>query len=231
MKLRKMIAAIGMLLMLPILCLPAFASGVSGTLYLNCSTHVDGQRRYFAGDAFALVKIADAEIDTSAEKPTVRYVTLPKFQQMDCAWDALSAEESHAKAKDLASAGVAVDDCMASVVTDVQGKAAFYNLDTALYLVVRTKAGEKNEAYFSDPFLVSVPLLMEDEINYTVTASPKYGWIPEEPVNPPEPPLPDKPAVETPTLPQTGQLNWPIPVLLIVGSVLIFIGWKKYKQN
>ena len=29
----------------------------------------------------------------------------------------------------------------------------------------------------------------------------------------------------TPTLPQTGQLNWPIPVLVVAGLSLILVGW------
>ena len=34
---------------------------------------------------------------------------------------------------------------------------------------------------------------------------------------------PEKP--QDPTLPQTGQLNWPVPVLAVSGVVLFTIGW------
>lgn len=32
------------------------------------------------------------------------------------------------------------------------------------------------------------------------------------------------PAAQT-TLPQTGQLNWPVPVLTVAGLLLILVGW------
>ncbi len=237
MKLHRIIAGIGVLLMLPILCLPAFAAEAFGTLNLRCSTHVDGERFYFIGDEFSLVKIADAEVTTSAGKPNIRYTVLPKYKELDCNWGDLSAEESHTKAKELALIAMEAGDCMVSTVTDEQGNASFNNLDTALYLVVRTKAASQNQAYFADPFLVSVPLLWEGQVNYVINVAPKYGWTPQdpdtpiEPTDPPQPQNPDKPAFDGPKLPQTGQLNWPIPVLLVVGSILILMGWKKYKQK
>ncbi len=231
MKLHRIIAGIGILLMLPMLCLPAFAAGVSGTLNLSCSTHVDGERVYIAGDEFSLVKIADAEAIMSEENSHIRYTVLSKYESLDCDWEKQTAEESHAKAKQLASR-VTAEEYIVSTVTNQQGKASFENLAPAMYLVVRTKVASQNELYYVDPFLVSVPLLWEGNINYTVTASPKCGWTPDEPdssedpIVPPEPQNPDKPK-----LPQTGQLQWPIPVLLVVGGILILIGRKKYKQQ
>ncbi len=236
MKLHRMIAGISILLLLPVLCLQAFAAGVSGTLNLSCSTRMDGERFYIAGDEFSLVKIADAEVIMSEGNSHIRYTVLSKYESLDCDWENLTAEESHAKAKQLASM-VTVEECMVSAVTDWQGKTSFENLAPAMYLVVRTKVAPQNESYDVDPFLVSAPLLWDGNINYTITASPKCGWTPEEPdhpVNPsvpPEPHNPDKPEPDDPKLPQTGQLQWPIPVLLVVGSILIMIGWKKYRQQ
>lgn len=236
MKLHRIIAGIGILLMLPILCLPAFAAEALGTLNLHCSTHVNGDRFYFVADEFSLVKIADAQVMTSAGKPNIQYTVLPKYKELDCNWGDLSAEESHTKAKELASIAME-EDYIASTVTDGQGKASFYNLDAALYLVVRTNAAPQNQSYFADPFLVSVPLLWEGEADYVVNTSLKYGWSqqepdnPIEPISPQKPENPDKPASGDPKLPQTGQLKWPIPVLLIIGSILILIGWKEHKHK
>lgn len=39
----------------------------------------------------------------------------------------------------------------------------------------------------------------------------------------PEPTEPTKPADST--LPQTGQLNWPIPVLVVLGLAMFSVGW------
>ncbi len=67
----------------------------------------------------------------------------------------------------------------------------------------------------------------------TVVIINTYTEEPEEPEEPPieipddEPPLdkpesPEKPA--QPTLPQTGQLWWPVPLLIVAGMTLILIG-------
>ncbi len=236
MKFHRMITGISILLLLPVLCLQAFAAGGSGTLNLSCSTHVDGERFYIAGDEFSLVKIADAEVLTSGENSRIRYTVLSKYKSLDCDWGNLTAKESYAKAKQLTSM-IAAEEYIASAVTDKQGNTSFYNLAPAMYLVVRTKVVPQNESYNIDSFLVSVPLLWDGNINYTVTASPKCGWTPEEPDNPvepivpPEPQKPNKSEQNDPKLPQTGQLQWPIPVLLAVGSMLFLIGCKKYRQK
>ena len=236
MKLHRMITGISILLFLPVLCLQAFAVGVSGTLNLSCSTHVDGERFYIAGDEFSLVKIADAEVLMSEGNSCIQYTVLSKYKSLDCDWGNLTAEESYAKAKQLTSM-VAAEEYIASAVTDRQGNTSFYNLSPAMYLVVRTKVVPRNESYYVDSFLVSIPLLWDGNINYTVTASPKCGWTPGEPDNPvdlivpPEPQNPDKSEQNNPKLPQTGQLQWPIPVLVAVGGMLFLIGWKKYRQK
>ena len=41
----------------------------------------------------------------------------------------------------------------------------------------------------------------------------------------PKPDTPDKPNTPGSHLPQTGQLNWPVPVLAGAGLVLFALGW------
>lgn len=53
---------------------------------------------------------------------------------------------------------------------------------------------------------------------YEVNAEAKFQLHRE-----PKPTTPPKPS--EPTLPQTGQLNWPIPVLVISGLCLFSAGW------
>lgn len=223
MKLHRFIAVISMLPMLLILCLPVFATGAMGTLNLRCSTKIDGERYYFSGDEFSILKIADANIVTENGHTSISYTTLPQYSKFDCDWGKLTAEESRKQAKALEKLGNSTDGYDAAVVIDASGNASFAGLEEALYLVVRTKAATQHQSYFSEPFLVSVPLLLNGEPQYTVTASPKYGW---------SPPAPDGPSTpDVPKLPQTGQLNWPIPILLVVGGLLILIGWKRYNQD
>lgn len=92
------------------------------------------------------------------------------------------------------------------------GEVHFENLEMGLYLLVQEEAAE---GYFAaSPFLISVPMDVGDEWIYDVDASPKVA-LEREPVLPQIPP----------DIPQTGQLKWPIPVLIVSGLALFAIGW------
>lgn len=102
------------------------------------------------------------------------------------------------------------------------GNASFADLDTGLYLVWQ-EAGDVSEGLSAiQPFLISVPRWENDHYTLDVVASPKVPLLPEptEPSTTPTEP-PDKPP---PQLPQTGQLNWPIPIMATVGLLLLIIG-------
>lgn len=116
--------------------------------------------------------------------------------------------------------------------TDKNGTATFSQLTTGLYLVVGSDAQSNGKTYCTSPFLVSVPELTENQTawQYDVTANPKSE---PEHTTPPE----DKPKDDTPpkkpkkNLPDTGILQWPIPVLAGSGLALMLIGWKMKKNN
>lgn len=100
------------------------------------------------------------------------------------------------------------------------GSVIFENLQPGLYLIVQTEAaGGYSKA---DPFLVSVPMMENGVYIYDVDASPKVDIEkePEPESSETEPSVPAEPG-----LPQTGQLNWPIPVLVVSGLCLFAIGW------
>lgn len=127
------------------------------------------------------------------------------------------------------------------------GEAFFEDLDAGLYVVVQTETCPG----FADmsPYLISVPQLEDGEWVTDVVARPKVPVEeepddppPEEPDDPPgepddppgepdDPPdEPDDPPEEPdepdePTLPETGQLNWPVPLLAVSGLVMLLIGW------
>ena len=91
----------------------------------------------------------------------------------------------------------------------------FENLKTGLYLAVQNEAA--NGYSKADPFLISVPMLENNVYVYDVDASPKVETEKET--------EPESPVRSEPKLPQTGQLNWPIPVLVVSGLCLFAIGW------
>lgn len=110
---------------------------------------------------------------------------------------------------------------------DNNGKVAFTDLELGLYLLVQNKAAEGyNEVA---PFLVSVPVMENGVYVYDVDASPKVEELKKTPVDPTKPTNPTSATNSTGTiaskLPQTGQLNWPIPVLVVLSLFLFSAGW------
>lgn len=97
------------------------------------------------------------------------------------------------------------------------GKAAFTGLSTGLYLIVQNKAADGFSKMGA--FLVSVPYMENGEYQYHVTASIKSELERE-----PEPTEPE-PTDPPPGLPQTGQLNWPIPLMVVAGLGFFAVGW------
>ena len=109
-----------------------------------------------------------------------------------------------------------------SITADIHdGKVVFAPLEYGLYLV--TQAPENACKGFApiQPFLISMPQWMDETYVYELTASPKVPLV-SEPVTKP-PATPSKPGDST--LPQTGQLNWPVPMMILLGLSLFITGW------
>lgn len=95
------------------------------------------------------------------------------------------------------------------------GKAVFSNLEQGLYLIVQTTASDGYEPLNS--FLVTVPMRIDGDYVYEVDAAGKFQLKQKPgPADPPKPPKPN--------LPQTGQLNWPVPVMAAAGIGLLALG-------
>lgn len=95
--------------------------------------------------------------------------------------------------------------------TDAQGRVTFEGVECGLYLIVQSAAADGYEAVKA--FVVSVPMSVNGEWTYDVTAKPKAERAPE-----PTPPPDDR-------LPQTGMLKWPVPVLAAAGVAVFAVGW------
>lgn len=112
--------------------------------------------------------------------------------------------------------------------TDVYGRVTFSDLDQAVYLV--TQMGSVTGFTTFAPFLSYLPDIEEGKWNYDIVASPKivYSVTPGRKPTPTPTPTPNPNATPTltptPDLPQTGQLNWPIPVLFVSGLLFICAG-------
>ncbi len=93
------------------------------------------------------------------------------------------------------------------------GSAKFENLTPGLYLIIQEDISNGFDKL--NAFLVSVPYMQDGKYQYHVTANAKSS-LEREPV--PTEPTGDK-------LPQTGQLNWPVPILASTGLILTVVGW------
>lgn len=139
-----------------------------------------------------------------------------------------------------------------AVAKNQDGKAVFSSLDSGLYLIVQTEASDGYEPL--KPFLVSVPMNENGQYIYDVNAKGKFqlqqaqttvetsdsNTLPD-PNNHGNSDKPSTPNIQvnqnTQTsnsgtagssaekLPQTGQLNWPIPLLAALGLLLFAFGW------
>lgn len=92
----------------------------------------------------------------------------------------------------------------------------FENLSKGMYLIMREGV--------IVPFLVSVPMIVDGVEVYDIETFPKTS---SEKSDIPDKDTPNNPAPSgnSGRLPQTGQLNWPIPVLAISGVLLFVVGW------
>jgi hypothetical protein len=99
------------------------------------------------------------------------------------------------------------------------GQVHFADLEAGLYLVWQRPEDASAGYDAIAPFLISIPKWQDGDYTFHVQAHPKVP-IETEPTPPPPPP-PSPP----PDLPQTGQLNWPVPVMAMAGVTLLIVGW------
>ena len=220
-QLNKLLSAAGIILVvISVLLMSVLSASAaeekSGSLTLRCVFSVEGGARTLAGDEYSLVKIADAMVTQSS----VTYTTLSPFSSYDCDWPKQSASRMNEKAKALAYFCEQNGLYTASRTTDKNGELKFSGLETGLYLVARTKTAAANSDFVTDPLLFYIPQNVNGEMLYDVTATPKFSY------SSPADPGSDNPqkGPSDGTLPQTGQLLWPITLLAVLGCLMIIGG-------
>ena len=103
------------------------------------------------------------------------------------------------------------------------GRMTADGLTPGLYLVTQENAADGFEPI--SPFLVSVPMYDWGTYVYDVDATPKLDTLTKTPDVPEQPSAPGEPI-----LPQTGQINWPVPALSALGMVL-FLCWFRMRSR
>lgn len=145
------------------------------------------------------------------------------IEKLDDEKTALDNLEDPQLARDLA---VKVAEAELKGITEPvkEGEAVFAEVEPGLYVVVQNEAAEGFEKM--SPFVISMPKFENGTYVTDIKAEPKPSLekAPEKPEKP-----------QDPTLPQTGQLNWPVPVLAVGGVMLFALGWvicfKKRKES
>ena len=168
----------------------------------------------FAGDTFAIQKIASASISNL----DITYVIEDDYINYDCDWLSLNTSQLKEKTKELETVSRNNQNYTATGKTNESGICVFTGLEPGLYLVYRL---EGNEDHSVESFLISVPNIVDGVIKYDVSAKPKVLRGPIEP---------EKPTYR-PFIPLTGITRWPFPVLVISGLIFIIVGKYLEKQD
>lgn len=124
---------------------------------------------------------------------------------------------SHDRAEEIL--GIAQAARVQAITVEIDdGKAVFTDIAPGLYVVAQLRAKSGYEEM--SPFLISLPLFDGEKYLSHVEINPK---VPIET----EPPATTESTSQKPPqkAPQTGQLNWPVPVLTMSGLLLFAIGW------
>lgn len=175
-KIRKILNIAGILLVVfCITCLfspSCYAEENKGSIELQCSFSEEDEDIVFDGDEYAVTKIAGWD--------NGKFRILPQYKDFDCSWDMIISSEYHEKALQISEYVISKEKFDYSGKTHDGGRLVFKNIDTGLYLVVRTHTDAKNEGYLVDPFLVSVPQFVENEFIYNVVTEPKFSKIPDD---------------------------------------------------
>ena len=104
-------------------------------------------------------------------------------------------------------------------LSNESGTVVFEGRMPGLYLIAQE---EKMDGYsLMNSFLVSIPYMEDGIYVYHVTAQTKAALEPEEIETEPDEDDPDKDE----DLPQTGQLNWPVPAMAVGGLGVFTFGW------
>lgn len=167
------------------------------------------------GVAFSAYRVADMRF-TGELTPT------QAFAEYGLSFDDATAESWTAMAGSLNELvfadGIAPD---AKSTTDAQGFAAFSSLPVGLYLIVGETFRVDGADAVPAPFMICLPSLSaDDEWVYDVQSNVKHEVLPDP--SPSAKPSKGKIA-------QTGQLWWPLPLLLSAGMVLSAFGAIRFR--
>lgn len=228
---------------------PSVAAVDTVDLETKCGITVKLQRQN--GNPVANVDVTLHQVGVGRIENSNLYFDLDADLGTEIKLDGLTAEENTANAAKLRELINALPETEEdqepavpswTVKSDENGAAKFENMPVGVYLV-QSDATSRYRAI--TPFLVYLPYTNEEGTDWEteLEISPKVSVKPSRPQDPeiiipdPEIPLdPTDPPVEPPVdipdpnvpleeLPQTGLLQWPVPIMAMAGLLLFALGW------
>lgn len=237
---KRMLRLLALLMLLCAATVPVRAAAVLELSRTDCSISVtmrDG-KTVVSGGSMTCYRVGDIH---SADNGDLRFVPTGEFSGADVS---LEKPDDPAAARRLAVYAARHSIAGTTKTIGNDGTVRFTGLTPGLYLLVQREAAPGY--YAAEPFLVTLPMTENGGYVYDVDASPKVDverpgtslpTEPDKPTPPDQPDTPDKPTKpdtpsnpdkptkpDVPKLPQTGQLNWPVPVLAAGGLCLLLLG-------
>lgn len=221
---RKAFQILSVILCFLALILPVFAQGTAADLDLDRTGSItltvkDKDGVAATGGSIACIQVARVR----RENGNLIYALTNGFEKTSLSLDAfVDGTES---ASDLAKkAEKALPARAAKKIRQISGgKVTFSDLELGLYLIRQQRDFKSHSSIQS--FLVTLPMNGSSGWVYEVSATPKVGTVSR--TAPPKTPTGGKGY----RLPQTGQLNWPVPVLAVSGLVVFSLGWWLSRQK
>lgn len=208
-----------LLLLLSVTALPVFAQELLSTTRIGTITVTVPDDRGEINGAVTLYRVADLSLSSEG---TCEFEYTRDFAAANLPLENLESPELS-----LSLAAYAAENAIRGETGTFDRNTVVFHCTAGLYLVVHTGAVEGENTFV--PFLVTLPGTENGEPDYDVSASPKVGPTPDVPEWT-EIPTESEPETTPPTpneeqLPQTGQLNWPVPMLAVAGMGLFAVGW------
>lgn len=211
-----------MVALLLLLCLPLSASAhpvPDLTKKGSITITMKYKGKPVSGGSLNLYKVGDVHEDDG----NYSFVPVMGLEALDYS-DIQSPELAKSAAKAVEEKKIAA---VKTVTIGSSGTAEFRDLALGLYLVVQKTAASGYK--MTDSFLVSVPYMENGAYVYNVKADPKTGL--EREVVPAPTEKPSTPSGGGSKLPQTGQLWWPVPVLICMGLGCIAVGLIRRREG
>ena len=211
-----------LLALLLLLCLPLSAAAAHPVPDLTRKGSITITMKYkgkpVSGGTLALYRVGDVHEDDG----NYSFVPVKGLEALDYS-DIQSPDLAKAAANAVEEKKIAAEK---TVTIGSSGTAEFSDLALGLYLVAQKTAASGYKMTAS--FLVSVPYLEDGAYVYNVKADPKTDL--EREVKPTPTQKPSTPSGGG-KLPQTGQLWWPVPVLICMGLGCIAVGLIRRREG